>query len=604
MTQADLERLVGTFELPRDEGPTKVLSLGEAIRTLVRPGMTLHLGYSNGRCYAAKMELVRQFVGTQPGFTLVTPSLASTGTALLRTGLVKKLIAPSLGELYPSATPNPLIQRAIDAGSVEVENWSLWTYVARLVAGALGVPFFPVRSLGGSGLADEHRGRTYAEIADPFGSDARVGAVAAIRPDLTILQAVAADASGNVLMAAPYGESLWGALASRGGVIACVEKIVSTEEIRRNSALVRIPAHVVRAVCEVPLGAHPFGLHNAGYDPVPGYVEDHDFIMDVAAACRDDQAFDRWMQEWVLGTPDHAAWLAKLGPDRVHHLRGKGLADAWRAEASPAWVDAADASWLTDGERQVVLTARYMSERLRTGCFDVVLAGVGLANLAAWSAVRTAKAEGLDVELMAEIGMYGYTPRPGDPYVFANRNLHTAKALLDVMAVLGAFVSGTHNRCLGVMGCNLVDPFGNVGTTYDQQGQFLYGSGGANDIASSAAEVLLTVRQSPRRLVPALRYVTSPGRHVRALVTQLGVFERTSAEAPLRLTRVLAEPGAPVKDAVARVRAAADWRALEVADNLVAEAPPSAEELQLIRLFDPRRTLLGSRPTETAKVEA
>jgi acyl CoA:acetate/3-ketoacid CoA transferase alpha subunit/acyl CoA:acetate/3-ketoacid CoA transferase beta subunit len=596
MTQTALGELAAAFDIPDSRKTPKVMPLSEAVHRFISPGMAIHCAYSNGRCHAAQIELVRQFSGTAPNFTLITPSMASTAVALVRAGLVTKLVTPFAGELYPSAAPNPLIQRAIDSGSIAIENWSLWTFVARLAAGALGVPFFPTRSLAGSGMANEHFGSAYAEVANPFESGGGIGVVLALRPDITFIQAVAADPDGNVIMAAPYGEGYWGALASRNGVIACVERIASADEIRANNSLVRIPGHVVRAVCAVPLGSHPFGLFNPGFPGVVGYAEDQEFIRTVARACQDDETFDSWMQEWIHGTASHADWIAKLGATRVNELTMKGQQNAWRLEMSPELSEVNDASWSTDSEKLVVLTARVIADRLRTGNFDTVLSGVGLANLASWLAVRTVNAEGRNVELMAEIGMYGYTPRPGDPYVFANRNIHTAKALVDVMAVLGTLVSGTGNRCLGVIGGNLVDPYGNVGTTYDQDGHFLVGSGGANDIASAASEVVLSIRQSSDKLLETMTYVTSPGTQVRTLVTQLGVFERSSANDRLKLTRFLMTPPEDSAESVGRIRAESGWGELPTGDQLVAEAQPKAAELQAIRLYDPHRILLGRRP--------
>jgi len=587
--------LVRSFEPSVFDGPSKVMALADAVRAFVAPGSTIHLGYSNGRCYAAKIELVRQFAGRDPQFTVIAPSVANTGVALFRAGLVKKIVAPSLGEIYPSAMPNPVVQRAIDSGALEIENWSLLTYVERLRAGAAGLPFVPTRSLIGSDLATSLDPSVYREMPNPFGPGT-VGAVAAVHPDVSILQAIAADRHGNVVMAAPYGEGLYGALASRTGVIVCAEKIVSTAVIRAHSALVRIPAHCVLAVCEVPLGAHPFGIFNPGLPGVTGYGEDREFIADVTRACRTDEAFDEWMREWVYGTQDHSDWLSKLGDERIERLRAAADPDAWMTEASPSWVEAADSSFVTPSEAQAVVGARAVGRILDRDQHSVVLAGVGLSSLSSWSAVRAAKRRSLDVELLAEIGMYGYSPLPGDPYVFSNRNVFTAKGLWDVNAVLGTLVSGFHNRCLGVIGCNLVDPYGNIGTTYGQDGQFLYGSGGANDICSGADEVVATTRLSRSRCVETLRYVTSPGKVVRTLATDLGIFERASPDDRFTLTAVLVPPGRGVADVVEEIRGRTSWDVVPIAAELEVLTAPSAEELQEIRLYDPDRILLGARP--------
>lgn len=587
--------LVRSFQPAPFDGVSKVTSLADAVQRFVTPGSAIHLGYSNGRCYAAKIELVRQFTGRDPQFTLIAPSVANTGVALFRAGLVKKIVAPSLGEIYPSAMPNPVVQRAVDSGALQIENWSLLTYVERLRAGATGVPFLPTRSLIGSDLATALDSSVYREISDPFGTGT-VGAVAAIHPDVSILQAIAADEHGNVVLAAPYGEGLYGALAARTGVIVCAEKIVSTAVIRAHSTQVRLPAHCVLAVCAVPLGAHPFGVFNPGVPGVSGYGEDRQFIAEVARACRTDDEFDAWMEEWIYGTLNHGEWLSKLGYHRIERLRATADPDAWMSEASPAWVEAADTSFVTPAEAQTVVTARAVGRILDRRQHAMVLAGVGLSSLASWAAARAAKQRSLDVELVAEIGMYGYSPLPGDPYVFSNRNVSTAKGLWDVGTVLGTLVSGHRNRCLGVIGCNLVDPFGNIGTTYGQDGQFLYGSGGANDICSGADEVVASIRLSASRCVESLHYVTSPGRAVRTLATDLGVFTRSRGEDRFRLTAIMPPPDREVGDVVEEIRRRTSWDEVPIADDLEVLPPPTAVELQEIRLYDPSRVLLGVRP--------
>jgi len=49
-----------------------------------------------------------------------------------------------------------------------------------------------------------------------------------------------------------------GALGSQKGIIATVEKIVSTEFIREHSSFVSVPAYFVKSVSVVPFGAHPW----------------------------------------------------------------------------------------------------------------------------------------------------------------------------------------------------------------------------------------------------------------------------------------------------------------------------------------------------------
>ena len=597
MSKTDpLAALIQRFQAPTCEGEDKVMSLSEAVRRFVKPEMTVHIGYSDARPNAAMMEMVRQFAGKDPRFTVTTAGLVSVQHSLIAKGMISRLIFSFAGENYPSPSPSPILQAAIRSGKVKIENWSLWSLIARLVAGALGTPFFPIHSLRGSDMEKEHMGKSFALVPDPFHPGESIGAVAALRPDIVLMQGVAADPYGNIVMSAPYGETFWGALAAKVGVIACVERIVDTKFLQAHQALVKIPGHVVKAVCHVPLGSHPYGLYNPGLPGVSGYVEDYEFIVELQKVCRKPERFEEWIDEWIIGTADHSAYLAKLGEERVFTLLGKGQESAWELEASPEWLAMADPAF-NEEEMMVVASARKMVERIRKEGLRTVLAGVGYANLAAWLACTRLKDEGYDVELMAELGLFGYSPKPGEPFLFANRNLPSCKMMTDVMGVLGTLTSGSANLAMGAVGAAEIDKDGNVNSTYSADGTFLVGSGGANDIASAAKEIFITIKHSKHRLVNKVPYITSPGGRVKTIVTTLAVFERD--EGGFVLTGYLPAAGATAAEAVANIQAGCSW-VVRVASNLTVEAPATPEELQLIRLFDPRRTFLGPDPRKGA----
>jgi acyl CoA:acetate/3-ketoacid CoA transferase alpha subunit len=155
MTEAPLKQLERRFALPVNEGTSKVTELAEAVRSFVRPGDTLHVGYSDARPNALLLEVARAFAGSDPGFTIVTAGLVNIQHSLVELGLVRKVVASFVGENYPVARPNPALARAARSGRVTLEHWSLWALIARLVAGALGVEFFPVRSMRGSDMGRE-----------------------------------------------------------------------------------------------------------------------------------------------------------------------------------------------------------------------------------------------------------------------------------------------------------------------------------------------------------------------------------------------------------------------------------------------------------------
>ena len=571
--------------------PNKVIPLRQAIADHVHAGDVVHAAYTGARPSAPLFELARRFAGKDPGLTLTGTGLAGPQTCLVELGVLRHVVASFIGENYPVARPSPAFQRALADGRVTMENWSLWTLIARLVAGGLGVPFMPVRGIQATTMAEDLAASGYVRVPDPFRGeddpDATVGVVSALRPDVVLMQAVAADRFGNVVLAPPYGEAHWGALAAQRGVIACVERVIETEEIQALAPLGGIPAHLVLAVCETPMGAHPYSLFNPGVAEVQGYAEDRAAMIESAEAARTADGFRGWIDEWVLEPGSHEQYLAKLGAQRRRSLCHQAAPGYWREQQKAATPPSGPAS---RAETHVVAAGRYVAQRVADGGYEAILAGVGQANLAAWLGADVARRGGRHVELMAEIGMIGYTPRPGEPFVFAHRNYFTSNQLADSMTVLGALVSGPRTRSMGVFGAGQVDGEGNVNSTYMDDGRFIVGSGGASDIAAGADEVIVVTTHHPRRLRAALPYITSSGRHVRAVATDLAIYEITPA-GPV-LVRLLPAAGTDTDEAIALLREQTGWD-FTVSDDLVWEPEPTASELELLRSFDPRGDFIG-----------
>ena len=80
------EILKSTFALRENEGQDKVMSLEQAIRRFVEPGMGVQF---HKEANAALMELTRRFWGTQPRFTFICYALGHHAIAPVFGGLVK-----------------------------------------------------------------------------------------------------------------------------------------------------------------------------------------------------------------------------------------------------------------------------------------------------------------------------------------------------------------------------------------------------------------------------------------------------------------------------------------------------------------------------------
>jgi acyl CoA:acetate/3-ketoacid CoA transferase alpha subunit/acyl CoA:acetate/3-ketoacid CoA transferase beta subunit len=557
----------------------RVWSLTEAVSEHVRPGDALHIMVGHSRWTAAAREVVRQWWGRDPGFTLQMLSLSSLGALFFRGGLVQRVVTGYSGDTFPNFTPNPVFAQAYQNGVVEVEHWSFLAFAQRLEAAARGLPAVTTRSIVDSSMQDND---AYARVDTPFGP---VGLLAPLVPDVALLHAPVADVDGNVAIHPPLLEGVWGALAARRGAIVTVERVV--DDLGPWAHLVRIPAHRVLAVCEAELGAHPGGCF-PGVLPADGYGEDYDFWVEARAATRRDD-YDDWIRHWVLDVPDQGAYLERLGPSRVAALRARVAPDSWEADlaAHPPDLDAPPNRW----ELAAVWGARHLAARVLALGADAVLAGAGVANLAAWLGVAHARDEGSQVQLTAEIGLWGYDPVPGDPFVLNHRNFWRSTMLTDASTVLGSLVGGPGTTTVACLGGAQIDRHGNINSTLLPGNRFLVGSGGGNDVASVCSEAVVVALLSPERTPPECGYITSPGRAVQALVTDLGTFERRDDD--LVLTAVPAGPE-PLQERIAAARSACGWD-LAATPTVNELALPTRDELVALRTWDPRAWFLRVR---------
>jgi len=376
-------------------------------------------------------------------------------------------------------------------------------------------------------------------------------------------------------------------MASKQGIILTVEKIVSTEFIRRHAHVVRIPGYLVRSVSEVPFGAHPAALNSYAIPQIEGYGIDVEFQIDAGNACKEEKTFDDWVSNWVLECQDHTEYLKRLGVERILYLKGKARRDAWFHEFEGMADEIDDTLKPTPAERMIVTAAHKLMDRIRVENYHTILAGIGGSSLAAWLATYFLREEGHEVDLMAEIGFYGYLPRPMDPFIFNHPNIPTCKMTTDNCEIMGILLSGNANSCIGSISAGQIDRYGNINTTKIPPDILITGSGGGNDVASCAREVLVTAIQSKGRYVERVPYITSPGKRVRTLISDRGIFEKPEGEKEFILTGYLPLEGEASKEQCIReIRALCGWD-LKVADDVIPLPLPKKEELSLLRSFDP-----------------
>jgi glutaconate CoA-transferase subunit A len=285
---------------------SKVVSQREAVAAHVHDGDTLAIeGFTHLISFAAAHEVIRQGLR---GLTLarLTPDLVYD--QMVAAGCAARLIFSWLGN--PGVGSLHAIRRAIEAGELQIEEYSHHGMVARYAAGASRLPFFPLRSYDGSDLAAVNP--QIRRLASPYDGE-EIAVVPPLNPDVTIIHAQRADADGNLQAWGIVGVQREAALAARR-VIAVVEELVDTSVIRADPDRTLLPGSVVDAVCVEPFGAHPSFAQ--GY-----YDRDNRFYRDWDAISREPARLAAWLDEWVLGLDGRAAYVARLGSEALDALR-------------------------------------------------------------------------------------------------------------------------------------------------------------------------------------------------------------------------------------------------------------------------------------------
>lgn len=504
----------------------RLLPLPEALSRFVKPGMHLCFASTPSRSNAAVRELSRQFRGTSPEFTLSATGFHSLLHLLGLLRLGRRYIGCFFGDNYPVPRANGLYGTLLREGYT-LEQWSLWSYVSALAAGAYGHPFGFTRSLVGTTLgarlAEQDK---LFEVADPVDPDRSLGLVRAIVPDITFLHAPLGDAHGNVAFSPPYGEGFYGALAARQGAIVTVERIVSSDVLANLPHFRPLPAHRVLAVCEEPFGAHPQPLHIAPAELralETGYADDYAGYQAWRTMSQEPEAFARFEEQVLAARDGCAAYRSFASAAHLEALR--------RPASSLPPPPPLQAEQLEPSDDLLLLAGRALARRVQQGGYRAILAGIGQA----FGACRLAKLllgeRGEDVELMVETGFSDIDVAGAHPFLLSRENVESAARLTAIDSVLGALCCGGSAACIGVIGAAEVDVEGNVNST-ESEGELLVGGGGAPDIAACAREVMVLSRAEPRRLLRKVAYVTSLGHNVRTIVTEACVFERAGNGEP------------------------------------------------------------------------
>ena len=280
----------------------KVVSLSAAIQENINSGDTVYAaGFTHLIPFAAGHEIIRQGL-TDLVLARATPDLIYD--QLVAAGCARKVIFSYMGN--PGVGSLRIVRGEIEAGNLEWEEYSHFSMITRLQAGAAGLPFMPMNPTAAGDL--ERANPQYRTVKDPY-SDQEVIAVPALNPDVAIIHVQRADSDGNAQIWGIIGEQKEAAFAAKR-VILTAEEIVSEDVIRSDPNRTLIPGFIVDAVCHVPYAAHP--SYTQGY-----YDRDNAFYLEWDAVSREVDAVRAYLDQWVFGVKDRSEYWSKLGPE-VH----------------------------------------------------------------------------------------------------------------------------------------------------------------------------------------------------------------------------------------------------------------------------------------------
>jgi glutaconate CoA-transferase subunit A len=258
----------------------KLTTLSAAIQSHVHSGDTIYAaGFTHLIPFAAGHEIIRQGLRDLV-IARATPDLIYD--QLVAAGCARKVIFSYMGN--PGVGSLHVVRSEIEAGRLKWEEYSHFSMITRLQAGAAGLPFLPMNPTAALDL--EKANPLYRKVKDPY-SDREVVTVPALNPDVAIVHVQRADSEGNAHIWGIIGEQKEAAFAARR-VILTAEEIVSQELIRSDPN------------------------RTQGY-----YDRDNAFYLKWDSISRDTNTVQTYLEEWVYGVKDRADYWQKLGPE-VH----------------------------------------------------------------------------------------------------------------------------------------------------------------------------------------------------------------------------------------------------------------------------------------------
>jgi len=283
----------------------KVVSLEEAV-SFVRDGDSVGIGGST--MSRTPMGLIWALIRAgRKDLSCSRCIVSSDGDLLFGSGATQHIVTSwfSQGILWGVSK---VMRHYTETGKARFEEWSHMAMGMRFRAGAMGVPFMPIRSMLGS---DVVRQRPEAKEMDcPFTGE-KLLLVPALNPDVALIHVQRCDAYGNAQIDGLQFMDIDLAMAANR-VILTTERIVSNDQIRRAPDQTKIPFFAVDAVVELPFGSAPHECYGV-YEPMIPHMEYY-----VGLVNKDPvEGMKQYLDRFVYEPKSWNGFLDRIGIDEV-----------------------------------------------------------------------------------------------------------------------------------------------------------------------------------------------------------------------------------------------------------------------------------------------
>jgi len=295
----------------------KVMSL-EAAAALVTDGASVAIGGST--LSRTPMAMIWSLIRAgRKDLCCARSIVSSEGELLLASGASRHILTSwfSQGIVWGVSR---VMRLYTESNRARFEEWSHMAMGLRFRAGAMGIPFLPMRSMLGSDLMGQLT--DIRQIDCPFTGEQLV-LVPALNPDVGLIHVQRCDAYGNAQIdGLPFMDIDLAMAANR--VILTTEQIVSNDQIRRVPDRTKIPFLAVDAVVEVPFGSAPhecYGLYEPLFKHLDKYAD--------RVRQNPEDGIKEYLEQFFYGPKSWIEYLDLLGLEELLDAgrRGRSIHD-------------------------------------------------------------------------------------------------------------------------------------------------------------------------------------------------------------------------------------------------------------------------------------